>query len=265
MIIWSITCAFACPQFEWVAKLQFSWETVHCYFVSSILLLWWEWRGCWRSKRTGGVVNDELEWLPGEYNYNSWLVRKAQIKRSKDQHATAPKERKEIIFLQDRQISPGPKKLILNERNFMIIEQRPNFFWQTGQTKLKFKLYFPGNLGWAAFAILALFYIWFDNQVLLWDEQVCLMFASNRCLSWHEADSRGKTNDGARSRSICVCEASVPSVQDDKYANVCNVCTCTYSVLKCERGRVGHGILVCSAPDCVLVCKSLCVLTCSSV
>ena len=31
MIIWSITYAFACPQFEWVAKLQFSWETVHCY------------------------------------------------------------------------------------------------------------------------------------------------------------------------------------------------------------------------------------------
>lgn len=31
MIIRSATCAFACPQFEWVAKLQFSWETVHCY------------------------------------------------------------------------------------------------------------------------------------------------------------------------------------------------------------------------------------------
>ena len=31
MIIWSATCAFACPQFEWVTKLQFSWGTVHCY------------------------------------------------------------------------------------------------------------------------------------------------------------------------------------------------------------------------------------------
>ena len=31
MIIWSATCAFACPQFEWVTILQFSWGTVHCY------------------------------------------------------------------------------------------------------------------------------------------------------------------------------------------------------------------------------------------
>ena len=90
-------------------------------FLGNSTLLWWEWRGCWRSKRTGGVVNDELEWLPGEYNYNSWLVRKAQIKRSKDQHATATKECKEIICLQDQQISPGPKKLFLNYTNFMTI------------------------------------------------------------------------------------------------------------------------------------------------
>ena len=31
------------------------------------------------------------------------------------------------------------------------------------------------------------------------------------------------------------------------------------------RGRVGHAMKVCSAPDCVLVYKSLCVQTCSHV
>ena len=57
-------------------------------------------------------------------------------------------------------------------------------------------------------------------------------------------------------------EASVcvrPVCQVCKMTNMPTCATCVHMHIECERGRVGHGMKVCSAPDCVLVCKSLCV------
>lgn len=57
-------------------------------------------------------------------------------------------------------------------------------------------------------------------------------------------------------------EASVcvrPVCQVCKMTNMPTCATCVHMHIECERGRVGHGMKVCSAPDCVLVYKSLCV------